>query len=259
MQLPRYPRPVLRFVVLLASTAACGRVGFALLPDASLHDEDGDGVPDVRDNCPQLANPDQADRDGDGVGDVCDPEPTIPRQSILMFAPLTGPDPRIVADPQWTFGADTWDFAGGGAAELRTRFALKDVDLWVELEVTAVGTGVAQQISMGVGEDHLPYYYAELYQDQSDAPKAAITVYDGTTYLTLSLAPLPSRIHTGAVVMHEQLRVASPHAELAASWPGEPYDVIASTPSYPGGDVFAVYVNDVTVRLDNLTVIVTGP
>ena len=35
-------------------------------------DTDGDGVPDVTDNSPLYANPDQADADGDGVGDVTD-------------------------------------------------------------------------------------------------------------------------------------------------------------------------------------------
>lgn len=35
-------------------------------------DSDGDGVPDVFDNCPSVPNPDQSDRDGDGEGDVCD-------------------------------------------------------------------------------------------------------------------------------------------------------------------------------------------
>jgi hypothetical protein len=38
-------------------------------------DSDGDGVPDVEDNCPEVSNPGQADEDGDGVGDVCDPCP----------------------------------------------------------------------------------------------------------------------------------------------------------------------------------------
>ena len=34
-------------------------------------DTDGDGVFDIVDNCPELANPDQADCDGDGYGDAC--------------------------------------------------------------------------------------------------------------------------------------------------------------------------------------------
>ena len=36
-------------------------------------DDDGDGVDDAVDNCPLVANPDQADRDTDGQGDACDP------------------------------------------------------------------------------------------------------------------------------------------------------------------------------------------
>lgn len=40
-------------------------------------DSDGDSVPDHLDNCPTVANADQADADGDGVGDACDSCPTV--------------------------------------------------------------------------------------------------------------------------------------------------------------------------------------
>ena len=35
-------------------------------------DADGDGIPDSGDNCPGIANQDQADTDGDRVGNACD-------------------------------------------------------------------------------------------------------------------------------------------------------------------------------------------
>ena len=35
-------------------------------------DTDGDGIPNLHDNCPLVSNLDQADSDADGVGDVCD-------------------------------------------------------------------------------------------------------------------------------------------------------------------------------------------
>ena len=37
-------------------------------------DQDGDGVLDDADNCPEVANADQADQDGDERGDRCDPD-----------------------------------------------------------------------------------------------------------------------------------------------------------------------------------------
>lgn len=39
---------------------------------STITDTDGDGIPDGDDNCPNVANPDQADVDSDGLGDACD-------------------------------------------------------------------------------------------------------------------------------------------------------------------------------------------
>jgi LCP family protein required for cell wall assembly len=44
-------------------------------PTPTPPDSDGDGVADGDDNCPSIANPDQADTDGNGTGDACTPTP----------------------------------------------------------------------------------------------------------------------------------------------------------------------------------------
>jgi len=36
-------------------------------------DPDGDGIPWLRDRCPEIYDPEQSDSDGDGLGDACDP------------------------------------------------------------------------------------------------------------------------------------------------------------------------------------------
>jgi hypothetical protein len=51
-----------------------GIEGDAWVTTASFDDEDGDLVPDGIDNCPGVANPDQADANGNGIGDVCESE-----------------------------------------------------------------------------------------------------------------------------------------------------------------------------------------
>ncbi|MBI1826836.1 MAG: thrombospondin type 3 repeat-containing protein [Planctomycetes bacterium] len=47
-----------------------------------IRDTDGDGIPDDKDNCPAIANPNQADADGDGVGDACDACPNDARTAV---------------------------------------------------------------------------------------------------------------------------------------------------------------------------------
>jgi hypothetical protein len=101
-----------------SATAAYGVVQYCICDDyVPPVDQDGDGVPDVSDNCPSVANPDQADVDGDGLGDACDAtEPldltgpvTVPADGTLD---LTGYDVTLkagaeIAAPGGTFTVKT--------------------------------------------------------------------------------------------------------------------------------------------------------
>ena len=61
-------------------------------------DIDGDGIPNADDNCPENFNPDQTDFDGDGIGDECDVECT---NGTSLDTPIviadSGPDADYVA------------------------------------------------------------------------------------------------------------------------------------------------------------------
>ena len=57
----------------LAGDTVGGMLRFLLVGVGA--DADGDGIGDGADNCPLIANTDQADLDGDGIGDVCDTYP----------------------------------------------------------------------------------------------------------------------------------------------------------------------------------------
>ena len=66
------PREDAGAVDMMAPTPDAAAPDAAVTPDAEVVvDTDEDGVPDATDNCPEVANPDQADEDSDGHGDVC--------------------------------------------------------------------------------------------------------------------------------------------------------------------------------------------
>jgi hypothetical protein len=86
----------------------------------STHDEDSDGVVDECDNCPSLANANQADvgeinagQTADGVGDACDPRPAAGGDGIFLFDGMN----FTTLPPEWT------NVGGGGWAANGTSLA----------------------------------------------------------------------------------------------------------------------------------------
>lgn len=66
-------------------------------------DTDGDGLKDIDDNCPLVANPDQVDGDSDGSGDACPTEPPIAEDDAFTLPSGVGgrvPPPGVLANDQ---------------------------------------------------------------------------------------------------------------------------------------------------------------
>ena len=71
------------------ATARNGDVFGRFLFATSSEDADGDGIPDARDNCPTVANEDQADAQADGYGDECvSPDVVLPPDLGLGANPI---------------------------------------------------------------------------------------------------------------------------------------------------------------------------
>jgi len=128
----------------LASLGGCDLVFTVRTPsdDAagpSGGDEDGDAIDNATDNCPGIANTDQADGDQDGVGDLCDLHPDVKGDRIIDRFFFDDPsDLDRLTNVNWTAIPGALQASNG--ANLITR-SLTDTSLTVEVGFRLLAEG----------------------------------------------------------------------------------------------------------------------
>jgi hypothetical protein len=144
-------------------------------------DTDGDGFPDVSDNCPSVPNPDQRDHDGDGhgdvcdrcphlfdladpdgdgdgVGDACDPRPATAGDHRALWDGFYGP---AIDSTLWVAKTGSWTIAAGHASQVSTagvgllqskaNFANPYVMAATTVQALASGAGLTDEVGVTSG------------------------------------------------------------------------------------------------------------
>jgi hypothetical protein len=143
-------------------------------------DTDGDGVPNAQDNCPDIANPDQANEDGDKFGDACDPCPVEANDTP------SDPDGDGVAD-----GCDPHPNTPGDAIALFEGFANGIPTTWDVVGTTSTSTGAISLTT--VANNHTavtpPGTFANATVSASIQVDMQVGSFDSATTLTLPYDP----------------------------------------------------------------------
>lgn len=267
-------------VVSLIALAGCGRVGFDAVPRGDGggpvdvladvagdvvplgHDEDGDGVLDVDDNCPHMSGS-LADSDGDGVGDICDPDAGAPNRIRLFATMVPGDQPFAInpfTDGTFTQQADSLRFDGAALPPLYSGLSMPltagDVRVAIGVDITNVlptTAGEQNQFALAAA-DQPPLYFVEVLDIDGQFQRAQITLFDGTNYTGTASDDLATGLHTGALVL-QTTQIVGVSVTLDAGWPGEPYTAQVMDAVYQGATRIEINTNNVHYEIRYLIVI----
>ncbi len=131
--------PIAGLLMLASCSASIGGAD-APKPDAMPErpaDADSDGVADVDDNCPRVANEDQRDTDTDTVGDACDCDPADPDLDAYLVVEDDLQQESNLFTPTDSFDEDNWIYEDG-LQQIRLADESNDAALFQGLEMTDV-------------------------------------------------------------------------------------------------------------------------
>lgn len=216
-----------------------------LAPDG--HDEDGDGVDDACDVCPQLAD-DGRDSDGDGVGDACDLAPT--QEQRVLFDPFTAMRGEWLVHPDCEYPGDSLVMPAAGSnivirlAGTPGRTVLETGGYVGAAGPSASGRQLASHIGALTDE---PNYYCELWQSPTQGLALQLTfTLDGMSFLTLDEVDIGGALENGTfrmIFVH-----TPPELRCIAWWNGTRYEV--SGPDPGGVPTEEMYLNAFNVDVE---------
>ena len=101
-------------------------IGLLAINQSCDGDSDGDALPDIEDNCPTVANPDQSNFDGRSLGDACDDgdvDGFIDEAELYLSTDPSDDCPDDPTDDAWPLdkNMDTFVTVGGDILDLRGR------------------------------------------------------------------------------------------------------------------------------------------
>ena len=250
----------------LATLSACGRIRFGARPSARTdaaadvpgadartgHDEDGDGIPDVDDPCPQVPG-DRADRDGDGVGDACDPNPDTPSEHWLVFATMQPGDTGFDDISGFEQEADDIHSTNGGFPVVTRAVGTVRVEIGFDIR-GLVGTG-QHQVASGIDNPGPEYYFVEL-NDNMGLRDLGVVQYDAATGYTTLGSQTNSGAQVGPGVLRYDATIGSaPIFSAIGGWNGEIDQASGPTASYTGGTAIKFAFNGVDVAVRYLAIV----
>ncbi len=234
----------IRALFALLALTGCGRVGFGTANDASpdacgSHDEDSDGVPDCADHCPHVSDPLQPDGDGDGVGDGCDPHPTVARDHLVHFDPLTSPPADWLVAPAVATGESLMIDATNVRWAGKITITPASDTFVMGGAVFAYGSGADHQVAIIVN-DYPRAYYCELYQANRAQLNFTYT-FDSVGFTTVSSSAIAAFDNSAfqLILQHE------PTTTLCTA-------IVNQVPTAAGGTNPAIVANKVSLQLYQL-------
>lgn len=251
-------------IVGIAIASAAGVTVFGL-------DQDGDGIRNFQDNCPTIANADQADNDGDGLGNVCDSTPNgpiPPGDPTTLTLNLMNDAP---ANSFITISGTLEDNTGEGISKKQINLASSEMS--IPSSVTTGGiifsSAGGQEIQVTTcstvrppGPNSIPQCLPD-FDSASDADNSNVVVHltqgskitfpDGTKGVTLFLQEMGTTSFTYSVSLEGSADLLS--GQSSGAWPNVRAAHIFGA---NGADVQEIMITQIASTIPNPSIGVSG-